>query len=127
MPAIRRPSFFQDSVSDIAMKMISRIGMITVALLSSGAASAQEFTAPIDDQALERIAGREDTALIAESHQVATVTDNRVGNNVRTGDVRISDNAFQNLSGLSVISANSGNNVAINSSMNVNVTLTPRP
>ena len=43
------------------------------------------------------------------------------------GDVReinLSDNAFQNATGLTVINANTGNNVAMNASLTVNVVMT---
>ena len=43
-----------------------------------------------------------------------------------TGNVQIVGNAFQNLQGLAVINANSGNNVAINAALNVTVNLAPR-
>ena len=83
--------------------------------------------APVADEMLGSIAGREDVAQIAQSDQAATVTRNSVGDNSTTGEVRIADNAFQNLSGLSVLSVNTGNNVAINASMNVNISLPALP
>ena len=61
------------------------------------------------------------------SDQQATVTRNSVGNNVQTGDAKISDNAFQNLSGLSIVSVNTGNNVAMNAAMNVTISIQPAP
>lgn len=81
----------------------------------------------LDDAALGGIAGREDTHQISNSHQVAGVSQNSVGDNVQTGDARISDNAFQNLSGLSILNVNTGNNVAINATMNVNIAIQPTP
>ena len=76
---------------------------------------------------LGRITGREDTgAMIANATQRNTVSNNSVIGTSTTGTVRIDGNAFQNLQGLAVISANSGNNVAMNSAMNVTVNLAPR-
>ena len=83
--------------------------------------------AALDDSALQTIAGREDVAQISTSTQVAGVSQNSVGDNVQTGDARISDNAFQNLSGLSILNVNTGNNVAINATMNVNIAISPAP
>ena len=72
------------------------------------------------------VTGREDIALLsAEATQRNTVANNSVTGNSVTGNIRIDGNAFQNLQGLAVISANSGNNVAINSAMNVTINMTP--
>lgn len=81
----------------------------------------------VDDAALQSIAGREDTTQIATNQQTADVSRNTVGDNVQTGDARISDSAFQNMSGLSILNVNTGNNVAINAGMNVNISLSPGP
>ncbi len=95
--------------------------------LPAEAAAAPFAGAALDDSALQTIAGREDTAQISTSTQVAGVSQNSVGDNVQTGDARISDNAFQNLSGLSILNVNTGNNVAINATMNVNIAISPAP
>lgn len=79
----------------------------------------------IDDGALGAIAGREDVNQISLANSTAGVSRSSVGDNVTTGDARISDNAFQNLSGLSILNVNTGNNVAINATMNVNIAIQP--
>lgn len=76
---------------------------------------------------LRRIAGREDSAQAAIAVQTAGVSRNSVGDHVATGDAQIADNAFQNMSGLSILNVNTGNNVAINAAMNVTISLTPGP
>ena len=82
----------------------------------------------VADGALAQVAGREDRGTqIAIANQRNTVTGNSVVGRSVTGNVAIDGNAFQNLQGLAVISANSGNNVAINSAMNVTINLAPRP
>lgn len=81
----------------------------------------------ISENALGEIAGREDTNQISYAQQTSNVSRNTVGDNSRTGDARIADNAFQNLSGLSILNVNTGNNVAINASMNVNIAINPAP
>lgn len=93
----------------------------------SAASSAMFGTAGLTDETLGSVAGREDTQQAAIANQVAGVSRNSVGDNVHTGDAKISDNAFQNLSGLSILNVNTGNNVAINAALNVNVTLQPAP
>jgi hypothetical protein len=77
----------------------------------------------LDDEALQRVAGREDLTQIANADQLAGVSRNSVGDNSVTGDARIDGSAFQNMSGLSILNVNTGNNVAINAAMNVNVSI----
>jgi len=81
----------------------------------------------VPETSLRRIAGREDLQQVTESNHTATVSDNSVGDNSVTGQVAVSDNAFQNLSGLSIVNINSGNNVAVNAAINVNISMTPGP
>lgn len=81
-------------------------------------------TGRLTENALKSQAGREDVALVAKSTNTATVARNSVGDNSKTGEVRVADQAFQNLSGLSLLNINTGNNVAINASMNVNISIT---
>jgi hypothetical protein len=91
----------------------------------SSSSEAAFSTVPVAEDALQAIAGRQDLSLIAEAENTASVTDNSVGDNSSTGEVRVADNAFQNLSGLSLLNINTGNNVAINASMNVNIAINP--
>jgi len=100
------------------------------AVLLAGNAVAQTPAAfggesPVAAETLDAIAGREDLAQIAQAEQNAVVSRSSVNGQSTTGGIAIDDNAFQNLSGLSVVNANTGNNVAINASMNVNISLYP--
>lgn len=81
--------------------------------------------AALSEQALGGIAGREDTVQAATAVQTAGVSRNSVGDNSTTGEARIADNAFQNMSGLSILNVNTGNNVAINAAMNVTISVSP--
>lgn len=74
---------------------------------------------------LDRATAREDLSLAAQSQQAATVSRNSVNGTVNNGAVSIAGSAFQNASGLTLINANSGNNVAMNGSINVNIVITP--
>jgi hypothetical protein len=98
-----------------------------VAAQSRDAATDPFQAEAIDDASLGAIAGREDTAQHATAEQTAGVVDNSVGDNVQTGDATIDGAAFQNLSGLSILNVNTGNNVAINAAMNVNIAINPGP
>ena len=77
-----------------------------------------------DEAALNGATAREDLSLVAQSQQANTVSRNSVNGVTTTGDLRIADNAFQNANGLTVINANTGNNVAMNASLNVNIVMT---
>ena len=100
-----------------------------LAALFSTPALAQDatpFAAPaLAEDALGAVAGREDTNQTALANLNAGVSNNSVGANSSTGDATISDNAFQNLSGLSILNVNTGNNVAINAAMNVTISISP--
>lgn len=99
-------------------------------------AGAQEIAVPVGapapfeagalaEDVLGTIAGRADTQQEASAVQTASVTRNSVGDHVSTGEARIDDNAFQNMSGLSILNVNTGNNVAINAAMNVTISISP--
>lgn len=111
---------------------------VTILLSAAAAAASPQTTevpqtsafttaAPIDTGTLDRATAREDLSQIAVSDQTATVSNNTITGSSVTGPITIDGNAFQNLSGLAVISANSGNNVSINSSLTVNLSFTPAP
>ena len=94
-----------------------------------GSASPAPFadeTVLADDQLVAQN-GREDLAQVARNDQVASSANNSVGGNSRTGTVTFSDQSFQNVSGLTIVNANSGNNVAMNAAMNVNISINPGP
>lgn len=82
-------------------------------------------TPAIEADALGKITGRADVAQEIRANNSGTVTNNRITGDSVTGAIRFDGNAFDNMHGLSVLSANTGNNVAINSSLNVNVSLRP--
>jgi len=123
------------------MRPIANLAVAAALLIAApaigqeGAAPAPEMAAPdafgpdaavaADD--LGRIAGKADIGtMIAEANQRNTVTNNSVTGNSVTGSVAIDGNAFQNLQGMAVISANSGNNVAMNAALNVTINMAPR-
>ncbi|MBY9063610.1 hypothetical protein K7957_11765 [Sphingomonas yunnanensis] len=103
------------------------VGALAAAPAAAQTAATPFATAALDEGALAQIAGREDTRQSALAEQNAGVSHNSVGDNVRTGDATIDGQAFQNMSGLSVLSVNTGNNVAINAAMNVTIALSPTP
>ncbi|GGI80768.1 hypothetical protein GCM10007973_16570 [Polymorphobacter multimanifer] len=95
--------------------------------LAGAVAAAEPFdTAPVADAALGAIVGKADTSQAVFANNTASVTNNRIVGTSTTGVITISGNAFQSLNGLALVNANTGNNVAINASLNVNVAITPR-
>ena len=108
--------------------MLPRLACLLVLSIAATPAIAQDKPfagTALGDAALGTVAGREDIRGTALAEQQSTVTRNSVGDNVRTGDAKISDSAFQNMAGLSILNVNTGNNVAINAAMNVTVAIQP--
>ena len=90
---------------------------------SANAASPFAKAEPIAERGLAAIAGREDVNQVTNSEQTNSVSENSVGDNSVTGELSISDNAFSNTTGFIILNANTGSNVAINASIQVNVAL----
>ena len=74
---------------------------------------------------LAAITGREDTNMVIRAQNSSNVSGNSVIGQSQTGTINFDSQTMQNLSGLSLLSANTGNNVSINSSLNVNVAIHP--
>jgi hypothetical protein len=75
---------------------------------------------------LSAITGRSDTAQEIRAQNTSNVSHNSVTGQSQTGAISFDAGAFQAMTGLSLLSANTGNNVSINSSLNVNVSILPR-
>ncbi|TRW17231.1 hypothetical protein [Glacieibacterium frigidum] len=106
--------------------MVRDLLIFAVGLSAATAASAGPFdAAPVADTALATIAGKADPVQAVLASNSSTVANNRIVGISTTGVISIDGNAFQNLNGLAVINANTGNNVAINASLNVNVAIRP--
>jgi hypothetical protein len=80
-------------------------------------------SAAIDNGDLSTVTGQSDLAQVVTAQNTSTVSGNTVSGNSQTGTIRFDGGSFQNLNGLSLLSANTGNNVSINSSLNVNVAI----
>jgi hypothetical protein len=78
-----------------------------------------------DEATLGKATAREDLSQIAQSQQTSTVSNNSVNGTSTTGDITITGNALENANGLTIINANSGNNVGMNAAINVNIVMTP--
>ena len=80
----------------------------------------------VDGETLSHVTGKADTAMSVRAQNTSTVAGNAVVGQSQTGTISFDSASFQNMAGLSLLSANTGNNVAINSSLNVNVSIQPR-
>ena len=89
----------------------------TAGPFTSGAIASTELSA---------ITGRDDTAQEIRANNTSTVSHNSVIGQSETGAISFDASSFQSMTGLSLLSANTGNNVSINSSLNVNVSILPR-
>ena len=78
---------------------------------------------PVGNTDLNGVTGRADLAQVVNAQNNGVVSGNTVTGNSQTGTIHFDSSSFQNLNGLSVLSANTGNNVSINSSLNVNVAI----
>ena len=115
---------------------------IAALLLLAAAPAAQAQTATVDAPAtaeagafsaakavpretLETATAREDLSIVAQTQQTSNVSGSSVSGTVTNGAVGIAGSAFQNATGLTIVNANSGNNVAMNGSINVNIVMSP--
>jgi hypothetical protein len=115
---------------------------IAALLLLAAAPAAQAQTATVDAprtaeagafsaakavprEALETATAREDLSIVAQTQQTSNVSGSSVSGTVTNGAVGVSGSAFQNATGLTIVNANSGNNVAMNGSINVNIVMSP--
>ena len=80
--------------------------------------------AVLDAGILGKVAGREDVWIndqVINVQNTSTVSGNTITGDFQTGTIGIDGSAFDNFNGLALFNLNTGNNVAINSSMSVNV------
>lgn len=80
----------------------------------------------VDDTTLEAAKGMADIKVIDQTvnaKNTATVTGNIINGDPTTGTISIDGSSFGNFNGMALVTANTGNNVSINSAMNVNVAI----
>ncbi|MCB4858173.1 hypothetical protein K7W03_01050 [Sphingobium sp. PNB] len=77
----------------------------------------------VDSAALRSAAGMANLEMIATANNSGIVAGNSVNGQSVTGQIAIDGQSFQNMTGLSILTANTGNNVSINTAMNLNVSI----
>ena len=107
------------------------LGVVLSCGVAAAPASAQEAPpgpVPVADSLLADARGMADIRVIeqtATTTSTSTVEGNTINGDFTTGTVNLSNGALDNFNGLALFNINTGNNVAINSSMTVNVALQP--
>lgn len=80
----------------------------------------------VDDTTLAAAKGMADLKAIEQTVNVrntSTISGNIINGDPTTGTISIDGASFGNFNGLAMVNANTGNNVSINSAMNVNVAI----
>lgn len=83
---------------------------------------------PVSDSMLAETRGMTDVRVVEQTTTVtsnSTVEGNTINGNFTTGLINLGDGALNNFNGLGLFNINTGNNVAINSAMTVNVAIQP--
>jgi hypothetical protein len=106
----------------LALGLIAAPGMAQTAAAPSSPFGQAGVVA---DGQLSTITGMANVDQYVMAQNTNTVSNNHVDGNSVTGTISFDATSFQNLNGLQVLSANTGNNVAINSSLNVNIAIRP--
>lgn len=107
------------------------IGVAFLYGLAAAPASAQTAPpdpVPVADSLLAETRGMADMWVIGQTTTVtstSTVEGNTINGDFTTGTVNLGSGALDNFNGLALFNINTGNNVAINSAMTVNVAIQP--
>lgn len=104
---------------------INRILTIVLAALPMLAGAEDWASAePMSAEQLEAASGRQGVSFqwqLNDAQQSAIVSDNVLSGPVETGDNRITDHAFENMSGIATVIQNTGNQVVIQDSTQINI------
>lgn len=103
-----------------------KAALLALLFTAAGFVSAEEWldAAPMSADQLADSSGRQGIPMqwqINNNQQNANVSDNLLSGNVVTGDNSISDNAFGNMSGVATVIQNTGNQVVIQDSTQINI------
>lgn len=83
-----------------------------------------DWPEPMSAEQLESANGRQGVPVqwqFNDSRQNASISDNVLSGPVITGDNRITDHAFENMSGIATVIQNTGNQVVIQDSTQINI------
>jgi hypothetical protein len=125
---MKHPIIYAMCLAGVGIPVVATAQQAAVTVVSSDTVPAREVspfgeTAPVENRELNKVTGQSDLAQVVSAQNTSTVSGNTVTGNSQTGTIHFDSSSFQNLNGLSLLSANTGNNVSINSSLNVNVAI----
>ncbi|WP_372999131.1 hypothetical protein [Marinobacter sp.] len=103
-----------------------RAALLALLFTAAGFVSAEEWmdAKSLSEDQLADSSGRQGLPMqwqINNNQQNANVSDNLLSGTVVTGDNSISDNAFGNMSGVATVIQNTGNQVVIQDSTQINI------
>ena len=103
-----------------------KVALLALLVAGAGIVSAEEWmdTTSLSEAQLADASGRQGVSMqwqINNNQQNANVSDNLLSGTVVTGDNSISDNAFGNMSGVATVIQNTGNQVVIQDSTQINI------
>jgi hypothetical protein len=98
------------------------------AAVPTSAQTARSNDTPVSDTMLAETRGMADVRLVEQTStttSTSTVEGNTINGDFTTGLITLGSGALDNFNGLALFNLNTGNNVAINSAMTVNVAIQP--
>jgi hypothetical protein len=113
------------ALPDPAAQAVPAVVPATPAASTTPADAPFADASPVSGGELGAVTGQADLAMVVRAQNTSTVSNNTVSGQSQTGAIRFDPQSLSNLNGLSLLSANTGNNVAINSSLNVNIAIRP--
>ena len=112
-------------MTNVIRRILKVARLIAVMGLAAGAAAEEWMSlAPMSADQLEQASGRQGIPLqlqLNDNQQSAVVTGNTLSGPSMTGNNTISDHAFGNMSGIATVIQNTGNQVVIQDSTQVNI------
>lgn len=110
----------------IGIRWTLRAALLSLVVGVTPLASAEEWmeAPPLSVDQLADASGRQGIPVqwqINDSQQAANVSDNVLSGNVITGNNSISDHAFDNMNGIATVIQNTGNQVVIQDSTQINI------
>ena len=108
------------------VRRMQSVALMLLVMGLAGGVCAEEWMdlAPMSADQLAGASGRQGIPMqwqLNETEQNALVSGNVLSGSVTTGDNRISDHAFENMSGIVTVIQNTGNQVVIQDSTQINI------
>lgn len=106
------------------VRFTGKVLAMMLVLVTAVAWAGGDWPEPMSTEQLESASGRQGVSgqwQFNDTRQNASVSDNVLSGPVMTGDNRITDHAFENMSGIATVIQNTGNQVVIQDSTQINI------